>query len=270
MRKNILHHVPSPGTLRRTLRKAVFGKRVRCPWCRSYSFRSIRREERWRCNSCDKPFSITSSCWLRGSKLPLETIWLLLHCWQKKYPLLHAMDITGVSYPTARRWYGLFRKHIPAERLDILLSGNIAADEMFTRDTAIMGAKQKGTRNVAFTVLHEKHPNKGHAVDFLQRFTKVNSRLFTDGSAIYRSIGNWHRLKHQYEIHSKFEFALTAEIEGVWGCFRTFVRRVYHHCTVYKLEDMVKEFCLRFRRDEIFDSPQQYWEICLSPKPFAL
>lgn len=270
MRRGIVHHVPPPATLRRVLKRAIFGAKVHCPWCRSRSFRSVRREERWRCNACGKPFTLKSSCWLRASKLPLETIWLLLHCWQKKFPLQHAMDVCGVSYPTAFRWYQLFREHIPKERTDTILSGEIACDELFTKDTAIIGAKQKGTRNVMMRVLYEKHPNKSHAVAFLTRFTAANSHLFTDGASIYKGIGNWHRIKHTYEIHRKFEFALTAEIEGVWGVFRTFVRRMYHHCTKYKLDDIVKEFCLRFRKDEIFETPQNYWAVCLSTEPFAL
>ena len=151
-----------------------------------------------------------------------------------------------------------------------MVGGQVVCDEMFTRDTAIMGVKEKGTRNVMLKVLHNKHPNKAHAVDFLSRFTKVNSDLFTDGSGIYKGIGNWHKLAHTYEIHSKFEFSLTAEIEGLWGVFRTFVRRMYHHVTKYKLEDLVAEFCLRFRQDEVFTSPSDYWRICLGDKPFAL
>ena len=180
------------------------------------------------------------------------------------------MEITGVSYPTARAWYEQFRDRIPRERLDIILKGKIACDEMFTRGNCIIGAKQKGTRNIALRVLHEKHPNKAHAVDFLTQYVAKNSLVATDGSGIYRGIGNWHNLKHEYEIHKKWEFSKTAEIEGIWGVFRTFVRRMYHHVTNYKLEDMVAEFCLRFRRDDIFNSPYDYWRICLSTKPFAL
>lgn len=270
MLKTIIHKVPPYGTLRRSLKQAIFGKKIRCPWCESIKIRSIKKEERWRCRRCDKPFSLKSSSWLRGSKLSLEAIWLLLHCWQKKYPLLQAMDTTDLSYPTIYRWYQLFREHIPPEKLDTILGGEVVCDELFTRDTAIMGAKQKGTRNIMLQVLHDKHPTKSHAVEFLSRFTKTNSHLFTDGSGIYKGIGNWHKLQHTYEIHSKFEFSLTAEIEGLWGVFRTFIRRMYHHCTKYKLENIVKEFCLRFRRDEIFESPYDYWAVCLSTKPFAL
>lgn len=266
----ILNQVPTKCTLRRILKKAIFGSRVHCPNCGSRSIKTIKSEERWRCRRCHLPFSIKSSCWLKGSKLPLETIWMLLWCWQKKFPLQQAREVVGVSYPTVSRWYQMFREHIPKERVDTLLEGEVACDEMFTRDTAIMGAKQKGTRNIVLKVLHDKHPNKSHAVDFLTRFLRANSHLCTDGSGIYRGIGNWHKLEHSYEVHSKFEFTLTAEIEGLWGVFRTFVRRMYHHVTKYKLDDIVSEFCLRFRQDRVFRSPTDYWNICLSTEPFAL
>ena len=267
---NILNQVPTKGTLRRIMKQAVFGTRVHCPHCGSRYIRSIKREERWRCRSCQLPFSLKSSCWLRGSKLPLETIWMLLWCWQKKFSLQHTMEIVGVSYPTVSRWYQLFREHIPQERIDQVVGGQVVCDEMFTSDTAIMGVKEKGTRNVMLRVLHEKHPHKGHAVDFLTQFVRTNSDLFTDGAGIYKGIDNWHKLRHTYERHNRFEFTLTAEIEGLWGVFRTFVRRMYHHVTIYKLEAVVAEFCLRFRQDEIFNSPQEYWRICLGEKPFAL
>jgi len=195
---------------------------------------------------------------------------MLLWCWQKKFSKQHTMEVVGVSYPTVTLWYEKFREHIPKEHIDTLLSGPVVADEMFTKDTAILGAKEKGTRNIMLKVLHEKHPHKGHAVDFLTQFVKANSDLFTDGSAIYKGIGNWHHLTHTYERHAKFEFTLTAEIEGLWGVFRTFMRRMYHHVTVYKLESIVTEFCLRFRQDAVFESPQSYWRICLGEKPFAL
>jgi transposase-like protein len=267
---NIVKQVPTKCTLRRILKKAVFGNRVCCPICGSRSIKMIKREERWRCRSCHLPFSIKSSCWLKCSKLPLEKIWYLLWCWQKKFSVQHTMDLTDLSYPTVFNWYKKFRENIPKERLDTLLGGNIACDEMFTKDTAIMGAREKGTRNIALRVLHDKHPNKSRAMSFLQQFAKANSNLFTDGSGIYKGADNWHKLKHTYEVHSKFEFTLTAEIEGLWACFRTFIRRMYHHVTKYKLEDLVAEFCLRFRQDIIFKTPQDYWLICLSTKPFAL
>lgn len=267
---NIVHHVPTKGTLRRVLKESIFGKRMHCPQCHSRSIKKIKREERWRCRNCHLPFSIKSSCWLKGSKLSLELIWMLLVCWQKKFSVQHTMDMTGLSYPTVFNWYQKFRIHIPKERVDTLLSGRIACDEMYTKGNAIIGAKERGTRNIALKVMHQKSVERHHAIDFLNQFVKAHSTLFTDGAAIYKGCDKWHNLKHEYEIHSKFEFTLTSEIEGLWGVFRTFVRRMYHHVTRYKLEDLVSEFCLRFRQDELFNSPEQYWRISLSTKPFAL
>jgi transposase-like protein len=267
---NIVKQVPTKSTLRRIFKKIIFGKRVCCPECRSRSIKKILSEERWRCRKCHLPFSIKSSSWLKGSKLSLEEIWLLLWCWQKKFSIQHAQDTTELSYPTVFNWYQKFRSKIPKEKLDTLLEGNIACDEMYTKGNAVIGAKQKGTRNIALKVLHQKSVERHHAVEFLQRFVETNSNLFTDGAAIYKGIDKWHNLKHKYEIHKKFEFTLTAEIEGLWGCLRTFIRRMYHHVTRYKLENLVSEFCLRFRQDEIFESPENYLRNCLSTKPFAL
>jgi len=141
MHSSILRQVPSYGNLRRTLKTAVFGERVRCPQCSARNPRSLKREERWRCRQCHHIFSLKSVSWLKASKLPLEAIWLLLWCWQKKIPLDQSADIAGVSYPTASVWFQKFRRHIPPERFHTMLSGTVAADEMFTKTRAVMGAK---------------------------------------------------------------------------------------------------------------------------------
>jgi len=270
MHNHTLKQIPSKGKIQTIFKRIIFGSHVHCPWCGSRSKRKIKSENRWRCNRCGKPYSIKSCSWLKGSKLSLEDIWLLLWCWQKKVPVLQCMYISGLSYPTVFNWYARFRENIPKERLDALVSGKIACDEMYTKGNAVIGVKERGTRNIALKVLNKRSVDRKDAIDFLVHFTKANSHLFTDGASIYKGIGNWHKLKHTYEIHSKFEFALTSEIEGLWGCFRTFVRRMYHHVSRYKLEDLVSEFCLRFRQDEIFESPEDYLRICLSTDPFAL
>jgi transposase-like protein len=265
-----LNQIPRPKVMERTLKRLIFGSHLHCPECKGRSIRKVRSEHRWRCRRCNYPFTLKSASWLKGSKLPLETIWLILWCWQRRYSLQQAMDLAGISYPTAREWYSRFRDRIPSEKRQILLSGVVACDELYVKDESIIGAKQKGTRNIALKVVGADRVNRTDAINFLRDFVKVNSHLHTDGSSLYKGCGNWHKLIHTYELHKKWEFALTSEIEGVWAVFRTFVRRMYHHVTRYKLAAVVAEFCLRFRQDEIFNSPDDYWRICLSPKPFAL
>lgn len=266
---HIVNQVPKPCKLRRIIKHATFGTRVHCPECGSRYVRSVKQEERWRCKICHKPFSLKSASWLKGSKLPLETIWLILWCWQEQIPLKQAQRITGVSYPTVSSWYHRFRDKLPKELLETVLEGDLAGDEMYTKHCAIIGAKEKHTRNIALKVVHKKSVDRTDAWKFLAHHVAPGARYATDGAAIYRGIGNWHRIEHVYELHKKFEFTETAEIEGLWGVFRTFVRRMYHHVTKYYLEAIVAEFCLRFRRHKVFNSPQDYWSICLSTKPFA-
>lgn len=154
--------------------------------------------------------------------------------------------------------------------MDKLLEGDVVADELFTKDHMIMGAKQKGARRAVLSVIPEKHPQKHHAHRFLEKIVKRNTHLFTDGGSIYKGMDkNLGIAAHTYEARNRFEFSLTAEIEGLWGVFRTFIRRMYHHVSAEKLEQYVCEFCLRFCRDEIFESLLNYGKICLCPCPLA-
>lgn len=273
---SILKQVPSYQTLRTNLKRIVFGGdgRPQCPQCESYQVKSITRAQRWRCRQCRHPFSIKSCCpFLKYSKLSLETIWLLVWCWQKKVPRQQTADICGVSAVTAYNWFAKFRNNIPKKRAETVLgekTDTVACDELFMGEKAVIGAKAKGTRNVVLKVLNTEDPHKQHAVEFLTRFVATDTTVCTDGAGIYRGIEDYHRIEHEYERHNQFEFELTAEIEGVWANFRTFVRRMYHHVTTDKLPLIAREFALRFSQNRIFRSPRDYFTICLSERPFAL
>jgi len=90
--------------------------------------------------------------------------------------------------------------------------------------------------------------------------TVPNAKLHTDGAGIYRSINKWWPVKHKRDVHSRWEFELTSEIEGMFGNLRTFIRRMYHHTRPEYLPEYVGEFCARFSSPEIFDSPLSYLE----------
>lgn len=67
---------------------------------------------------------------------------------------------------------------------------------------------------------------------------------------------------------AKWEFELTAEIEGMFGVFRTFIRRMYHHVSQEKFADYVREFCARFSSPELFISPSHFLAKTIRPVPF--
>jgi transposase-like protein len=264
----ILRQVPSEAKIRRVFKKILFGKYLSCPHCGS---RVIKKYEgRYRCKKCRRPFSLTSSSWLKGMKLSLEIFYALLWCWINKTPVDQAVRLTQVSLPTVRNWYEKFRDNLPNEMLEQMrLSGIIQEDEAYRGSKnakfSIIGAKEAKSveKKLKMVVLFKKSVARNDIVNFCKDNIVPGSLLCTDGAAIYKGIGNWWPLEHQYEIHKKFEFAITSEIEGVWGVFFTFIRRMYHHVTINKIESIVKEFNFRFCFEETFKNPENYLTIAL-------
>lgn len=268
---SILNQVPTKGKMQRELRKVVFGKYLFCPRCGG---RRIKRyENRYRCKRCRKPFSLTSVTWMKGMKISLDSFWLLLWCWTNEVAADQAQKLCGVSKPTQRRWYEKFREHIPSQPFEELrLSGVVQMDEAYRggkKGYAIVGAKEKqgkrdNRRKMAFQVVPRPAVNRGEALSLVAEYVVPGSDLHTDGAAIYKTIEKWWRVSHQSEIHSKWEFALTSEIEGLWGTMTTFIRRMYHHVTKEKIEKLLCEFQARQMYPEWFDSPSSFLAVSLA------
>lgn len=121
-----------------------------------------------------------------------------------------------------------------------------------------MLGKQKGTRKIAYRLFPHHNVERHHAYEFLETHVKPRSALHTDGGAIYKNISKYYPVSHTLDIHKRFEFTNTAEIEGMFGVLRTFIRRMYHHVTPDKFPDMMSEFYFRFSHPEIFNSPYHY------------
>lgn len=155
-----------------------------------------------------------------------------------------------------RHWYDCFREHLPEN--PHILSKIVQLDEAYGKGWSLIMAKEKYSRKVAFVVLPETSIERQHAVQFLAHYVQPRSRLYTDGAAIYRGIGRWWPVRHKRELHAKWEFSKTSEIEGLFGNFRTFIRRMYHHVTPEKMPEYVREFSVRFSSPEIFENPLNY------------
>jgi transposase-like protein len=122
----------------------------------------------------------------------------------------------------------------------------VQLDEAYGRGWCLMMAKQVGTRKLAYTVLEEEYPNRQQAAHFLFQKIRPGSELWTEGAKIYQGIDAWWPVIHSRDIHKKFEFEHTSEIEGMFGDMRTFIRRMYHHVEAEQFPEYVREFCFRF------------------------
>ena len=68
-------------------------------------------------------------------------------------------------------------------------------------------------------------------------------------------------------VFTKPDGSIKIIAEGIFGVLKTFIRRMYHHVTMAKLESVVREFCCRFSHPEMFDSPYEYLLITLRLVP---
>lgn len=265
----ILHQIPTDAKIRRIIKKIVFGQHLFCPLCGSRSIKKY--ERRYFCKRCRQKFSLFSSTWLKDLKLPLPTFWLLLWCWTNKVPFDQTKKVTGLTTKTIRNWFNKFRSHLPLE--DIVLEGLIQLDEAYRHGLSIIGAKQignsdknkkQGKRRIAFQIIDKKSVDRIDALNFLKDKVVPGSTLNTDGASIYKGISNWWPVKHGYERHNRFEFEITSEIEGLWGNFFTFVKRMYHHMRKDQVYLYLLEFQARFCHPEWFQSPVNNLNVSLS------
>lgn len=261
-----LKQVPSETQIRKYFRAIIYGKHIYCPRCKSRMICVY--EKRYRCKRCRLPFSLLSHTWLHSMKLSYQKFWLVMWCWTTRVPIQQASALTELSEDAIRRWYANFRPHLPVE-VEIL-EKIVQLDEAYfggKKGRALMMAKQKGTRRLVYEIIDD-NVQKQHVKVFLETHVKPKSKLHTDGGSHYRGIHHWWPVRHTREIHAKWEFTLTSEIEGTFGNLKTFIRRMYHHVTPEKLPDIVGEFCYRFSHPEIFNNPRHYLDKTLKLVPF--
>lgn len=261
----LLKQIPSETKIKKHLRKAIFGNNLFCPRC--YSRRVYASEDRYRCRRCRKPFNLFTNTWLCGIKLSLRTFWALLWCWTQQIPVKQTQKLCHINEKTVRHWFREFRLHLP--QLEPILAGKIQMDEAYFKNLSLIMAKQVGSRKVAHQIIFKNSVDKNETMRFLYQYVQPKSQLQTDGASIYKGINQWWPVKHKVDIHKKFEFGLTSEMEGMFGNLRTFIRRMYHHTTPEYLPEYVSEFCVRFTSPEIFVSPNEYLTKTLSRVPTA-
>ena len=249
-----LKQIPSESQIKKFMRRTVFGKNLFCPECKSRNV--LKDRDRYRCRACRCRFSLLSHTWLSHMRIPLTQFWLVLWCWTCAIPIRQTTALTGMTEKSIRRWFRLFRANLPRETH--VLEHIVQLDEAFFKDHTLIMGKQRGTRKLAYDVLTGVHPQRHHAAYFLFRKVKPDTKLWTDGAAIYKGIEQWWPVEHQRDIHRRFEFEHTSEIEGVFGNYRTFVRRMYHHHRAENLPEYVREFAFRFSSPELFKNPQFY------------
>jgi len=252
--------IPTEKKIIKHLKQIIFGKRIKCLCCNSRKLIWYEQEKRWFCKKCRKKFSLKSVSWLKNMKLSYNELWLLIDCWQTKLNIQQAINKAHLSERTIRHWYDKFRSNLP--KLNLYLKGEIEVDELyFSRKAGVMGALERKSGKPVLWVPPGR-PDKHYTKVFLDSVVHPDSHIYTDGSPFYFDVCKWGFKGHSSENHSKFEFGKTSRMEGIWGVFRTFIRRMYHHIWIKNASKYVTEFNVRFCHKEIFNNPLNYLKKC--------
>lgn len=249
--------IPTKRSIKKFLKQLLFGKNIFCPRCHSYEV--VAYHDRYRCRTCLCRFSLLSHTFLAGTKLSLQSMWQIVWCFVNEIPVKQAQSLTGLSEKAVRHWYALLRTQLT--QLDTKLSGTIQVDEVYLggwSGRAIIAGKAVKTKEVRFHICNRHEVYGTDVVVFFTKYITPGSTICTDASPLYPRTCRLFSCAHYRDIHKKFEFTLTSEIEGLFGTMRTFIRRMYHHITVKKLPEYLVEFQYRFSRKEYFSSVEQF------------
>ena len=262
--------VPSSSQIARDLKRILLPKGIRCPRCtRRYSFKI--GSQYW-CKKCRYKFTWVASTFLKGTKLPLPVVWVLLQCWVNELSPQDTELTMALSHVTIRRWFRKFQQLIPPE-LTGLLQGAVEVDESFigrarfNNQTIVMGAV---TRGGALSLRPIPNREQGTTDEFLLKHVDTRSKLYTDAFSSYEHVQNFFGYAHEICNHSQGHFGPTNQIEGVWMCLRRFIRKVYHHIWKEHLPQILKEFQARWNHQTAFTDGYAFLQFCTASVPSQL
>lgn len=246
--------------LKAALRRAVFPRgRVRCLRCRSFTIKKVPHEDRYHCPRCRRKFSLLSGTWLKNLKIPLTTLAILLHAWQKEYTITQARELTQLSVPTIRRYFALFRQHI-VQTVPFVPQEAVQVDEAYFGQFKKMANWYHGQRTYKVVekvcVAGIGCPTTGqlaarviHGVrtipirQFIREQVPPDVHIYSDGSPVYPELGttHWHHAQtHDEGFHTAYY------IESCWSWMKRKLFRQYHHFWRKNAEAYVAELTWRF------------------------
>jgi len=252
---NSLASLPRERQCHKTIFKITYGS-ISCPQCAGELL--FRRSYAW-CGGCRVKHSVKAVTWLRQSNLSFQQLWLLLWCWQHQKSTGTAVDVTGVSYPTVRRWFRRFREYVPSSTLQ--LSGIVEVDESFFgkqkygQQTIVVGAIERDTRRVRLQIIPDRAQDSLEG--FLMSCVDRASHLTTDAFSGYHDL-EFYGYSHERCNHSDGHFGPTNMIENFWGVIKRSLRRLYGKLTLPDLANILKEWEQRQNQPDMFYTPSNY------------
>lgn len=254
-----------------TLRQVLFKKgRMTCTHCGCFKIISLK--DRYFCKGCRKKFSLLSHTWLKNLKMPLTLLILLLWLWLEDYQVKQVSQLTGISVPTIRKYFRLFRLHI-VKTIEFRPENHVQVDEAYfgafrkraysyagarwytvQNKVCVAGIGCPSTGQLATRVVPQK--NKGQPIkNFIYQKVPTSIRGYSDGSHLYTKLRKdyWHTPReHALGFHYAYY------IESCWSWMKRKLFKQYHHFTKKYAKEYVSELTFKFNTRKQDKNPFEY------------
>jgi transposase-like protein len=257
---------------RKHLEKLLWPEGPFCPHCGNADPKRIHklkgkstRPGVYKCNECEKPFSVTVGTVFESSHVPLNK-WVyathLLTASKKGISSHQLMRMLGVSYKTAWFMSHRIRESMrPATMTPMGGEGKpVEVDETYIGQQE--GLKTDSSRyhnkNMVVTLVERggsarSFHTDGHSIASIVPIVRQNirreSRLMTDKALHYRAVGK-EFAEHGAVEHADYEWARgdihTNTVEGYYSIFKRGMKGVYQHCSEKHLHRYLSEFDFRY------------------------
>ena len=254
-----------------------------CPHCKGSSVTKRKtRRFYYRCNKCERDFTVQYGTIFEASKLPLpkwfQIIGLMLNA-RKGISAMQLMRNVGVTYKSA--WYTAMRVRCamvePSEQ--IMLEGIVEMDEVYiggkprkrykkdkfgtaylsnvdtkrgrgTKKVAVVGIVEREGKKRVVTEIPEKLNTKT-MMELLKKYVRIEkSQVMTDEAQFYNKFEEI--IQHLIVTHSKKEFTRgiisTNTIDGYWSIIKNGIRGEYHVLSRKYLPFYLAEFAYKYNR----------------------
>ena len=224
----------------------------------------------YKCNACEKPFTVTVGTVMEDSKIPLNK-WLMAFALvngSKKGISAHQLHRSlGITYKSAWFMHHRIREAMKMDNGDGLggLGHDVEADETFIGRDPSKKLSRTAIRhmNSVVSLVDRKtgrsrsfHVTDALTMDTISRilFTNIHrqSRLLTDEAHFYRRPGldfaAHGRVRHAQDeyVSASDRTVHTNTVEGFFAIFKRGMKGIYQHCGSQHLQRYLYEFDFRY------------------------
>lgn len=263
----MLNNIKSKRFFRQSL-----GKHLKCPkcGCQKYIHKLKGKDKRYFCTVCRYKFSLKTLAGFKHANLDYSQLYALVWCFSQNKTLKDAHDWSGASLGSIRARYAKLRQQLSGRLDQSQLWGHFICDESFMgrqktgNQAIVMGAVSHDFKDLRLEVIKDQEQDSIEG--FLTKHLDHTSLITSDGFSSYEDI-EWLGYGHDFEVHDRGRFKKTVPIERIWGLFKTFITRTYHHIWKEKLPEYLVEFQFKFIHRQNIKNPLYLAKFLRPPVP---